>query len=672
MPKSGFFLVRGKVTETGAGSGAGKSYLLKGISHIFGGCKDPSTEIQSWFTEEPPSATAVIETSKGDITVGRCKGLSISGDMYANVIKGKSAEPELNNIFGMDEDSRAICTYRGQRKPGLFLSLSDEKKKTFLWNLLELGVYEKVANAAQEKAKKLEAELNTQASQVEFCFTALVKGKESLQMAETALSAMQPFDLEALKAIRSRIEATRTNITSKQKVSEAIKSKSADEAEAVLSVNRSKVKKVLQKQEPIEVTGLKSNLETVRKALDEARQKDATIKLAIEKQRGELLVSINSLKAAISQKARLQRELEDAFLKEETLSSQKCSECKREWIGSDAEVALATVREKEKALKQSLSDIKVKEDELAGQVLKLQDIKSADTDPNIDKLQKNIQAISDNIRKTTEAFEISKRQELTRLEQEEKKVKEEFSQKLALDLQEVTQEVNKLQDSLRSDLSEEQRLAGIKTQTDVKKAVVNERSVLVESLEASHKAAVEKRDQTKVSLSLEKDVVALIGRQGFLGTIVEEVLVEIAAEANDILSQVANVRHLSVDFETEKLAETTGNVSSRITLVVYSRGRKVSFASGISGGMQIALELAVDLAVGNVVSRRKGSWPGWIIFDESLDGLGSVDKESALEMLKTQCHNRLVIVVDHDETFQGLFDSTIEVEMTNDRSRVVI
>jgi DNA repair exonuclease SbcCD ATPase subunit len=646
--------------------------LLKGISHIFGGCKDPATELQSWFTEDPPSVSAVLETSKGDITVGRCKGLSISGDMYANIIKGKSAEPELDNLFGMDEESRAICTYRGQRKPGLFLSLSDEKKKTFLWNLLELGAYEKVANAAQEKAKKLEAELNTQSSQVDFCFSALVQGKESLNMAELALGAIQPFDAEALKTIKARIEGTRSDIEFKQTIVETTKSQSTIEADAVLEGNRSKVKRVLGVKEPVEVTGLKTNLELIRKALDEAKQKDSAARLQIEKQRGELLSSITFLKTTVANRIKIQKDLDTAWARQKTLSSQKCSECKREWVGSDAEAALATVKQNILGFQEALVDIQIKEEELAGQTLKLQEIKSPEVDPNIDALQKNLLAITEKIKKTTEAFETAKRSELNRLEQEEKKVKEEFAQKLALDLQEVTTKISKLQEALRSDLSEEQRLIGLKSQADIKKAVVNERSVLVESLEASHKAAIEKRDQTRKSLSLEKDIVALVGRQGFLGNIVEEILVEIAADANEILAQVANVRHLSVDFETERVAKTTGNVDAKITLAVYSRGRRVSFTSGISGGMQVALELALDLAVGDVVSRRRGSYPGWIILDESLDGLGGPDKESCLEMLQNHSGDRLILVVDHDASFQGLFNSVIEVEMTDGRSKIVV
>jgi hypothetical protein len=671
LPKAGFYLVRGKVVETGAGSGAGKSYLLKAISYIFGGCKDPATELQSWFTEEAPGATAILETSKGDITVKRQKGLSISGGAYKEPIKGKAGESELDNIFGMTEEARAICTYRGQRKPGLFLSLSDENKKTFLWNLLELGAYEKVANAAQDKAKKFDAELMTQSSQAEFCFTALANGKESLHMAELALGAIQPFDQAALQELKTQIETKRKELANNQRAGEAIRFKASNELEAVLSVNRAKIKKAYEANEPIEITALKMTVEGVRKSLEETKEKDTAKALQTSKQRNELTVSINSLKSAVGHRIRVQRDLDAAHTRAKTLASQKCSECKREWVGVEAEATLTTVKKTVSDLQDALLDIQVKEEELAGQVLKLQEIKPHEADPNIAALQGNLAAITDNLKKKTEAFESARRQRITDLEQEDKKTKAQFAADLARDLQAVTQFETAIQGALQSDLSEEQTLVSLKSQAEVKKAVVNERKLLAASLERSYKAAVEKRDLTKQSLSLEKDVVALVGRQGFLGSIVEEVLVEIAAAANDILSQVANVRHLSVDFETEKVAETTGNAKARITLCVFSRGRKVSFASGISGGMQIAVELAVDLAVGDVVGRRKGSWPGWIVFDESLEGLGSSDKESALEMLKTQCQNRLVIVIDHNSEFQGLFDEVIEVLMVDGRSKIV-
>ena len=48
----------------------------------------------------------------------------------------------------------------------------------------------------------------------------------------------------------------------------------------------------------------------------------------------------------------------------------------------------------------------------------------------------------------------------------------------------------------------------------------------------------------------------------------------------------------------------------------------------------MAVELGVDLAVADVISRRRGAYPNFLILDECLDGLGGVAKESALQMLE--------------------------------------
>ena len=167
LPSEGLCLIKGLVEESSDGSGAGKSILLKGISYLFGGCRTPATELKSWYTEEAPEAEVTLETNRGSINIKRKKGLLISGDYYKENIKGKAAEAELNNVFSMDEDSRAIVTYRGQRQPGLFLSLSDEDKKSFLGNLLGLDAFEKVATDSKNKTSKLEPEVTSSLQQLE-------------------------------------------------------------------------------------------------------------------------------------------------------------------------------------------------------------------------------------------------------------------------------------------------------------------------------------------------------------------------------------------------------------------------------------------------------------------------------------------------------------------------
>ena len=671
FPTSGLCLIKGRVIETGDGSGSGKSYLLKAISHLFGGCPDPATEIQSWFSEDPPEVSAIIKTPNGEITVKRRKGLVISGASYKEILKGKSAEPELDKIFGIDERSRAIITYRGQRQPGLFLSLNDEKKKSFLWGLLDLSPYEKVAKEAQDKAGKLGEEVASLTQQVNFIYSNLETAKISLQSAEKELEEAPTKEFDATSC-KKRILEIKTNIKNLQSDVENLRKASQNELEAVLGTIKSKSKLVYQKQEPIEVTALRSELERQRKQLESSKDKDAALRLEAEKKRNELRLIIQTNQKDISRNPKLSADLDSAKKRESLLIEQKCSECKREWIGTEAEKTLVTVREFIESANFQLEAIGAMEESVKEKTLQLQRIKDPEVSPLTKESQYKVVSIDADIKTKIEAFESKKRQAINLLDQEEKTTKKQFQDKLTLDLQEFCKEEQSLQSELERDLKAEKDFLESQAQIKAKHAIVEERRSQVANTEVSYKDILSRKLEVEKAWNLEKDIVALVGRSGFLGTIIEEVLNEISSVANDILSQIANVRHLSLDFETEKVSKTTDNTQAKITPIVYSRGRRVSLTSGISGGMQVAVELSVDLAVGEVISRRRGTYPGWIVLDESFDGLGNIAKEAVLEMLKNHAGDRLVLVVDHDSTFQGLFDTVINVEMSDGKSSIVV
>src|ERR1017187_9972324 len=345
LPESGLVLIKGRV-DTGGASGAGKSFLLKAISHLFGGCPDSGTGLQSWFSEDPPEVEAVVETPAGEVTVKRRKGLHISGDAYKETIKGKSAEPELDKIFLMDEKSRALLTYRGQKTTGNFISLSDEKRKLFLATLLGLEAYERVAKAAQEKASELEVQLGNQKSKIEAEYDQLVRAKKSLELAEVDLQNLPKVDKLAINELRSKIELTKLSIKESQQVIDSTKTKYAQELEAVLITIRAKSSAIYQRQEPVEVTALKNELEKQRTRLDKCKEHDLAAKLAVEKGRNEFVVKIRDLRGIASNRKRLEAELKQANGKVETLQLQKCSECNRSWDGEEHKKSLKTQQDK--------------------------------------------------------------------------------------------------------------------------------------------------------------------------------------------------------------------------------------------------------------------------------------------------------------------------------------
>jgi DNA repair exonuclease SbcCD ATPase subunit len=154
-----------------------------------------------------------------------------------------------------------------------------------------------------------------------------------------------------------------------------------------------------------------------------------------------------------------------------------------------------------------------------------------------------------------------------------------------------------------------------------------------------------------------------------LGVIFDDVLAEITTATNNVLERVANVSHLTFQFDSTKETKT-GNITQRIIPVIYSHGRKVSFNAGISGGMQTSVELAVDLAVAEVVGRRRGTYPGFLILDEPFEGLGGTSKEAALEMLRVYASDRLLLVVDHSSEIGASFSQVIEIVQEDGRSKI--
>ena len=300
LPTSGLTLIKGKVEETNDGSGAGKSFALNAVSYLFGGCPYPGTQLQSWFTEETPCAVATIETPQGEITIKRHDGLSITGSQYKQVLKGKAAEAELDRIFGMDEKSRGIVTYRGQRKPGLFLSMPDAEKKSFLGKLLGLEVYEKIEKLAKEKAENLQGQVELANFECQTVQVSLKQAKQSLE--EAVVSCPEIPDTSSINNYNESINNNKKRLKYLREELESIKNKSRTELDAVVAAIKQKSKAVYNQPEPIELTAVKNAKKYLQEKLDILKQKDNEAKLEVEKQRSKIKGEFQSQLDILKQK----------------------------------------------------------------------------------------------------------------------------------------------------------------------------------------------------------------------------------------------------------------------------------------------------------------------------------------------------------------------------------
>jgi DNA repair exonuclease SbcCD ATPase subunit len=174
----------------------------------------------------------------------------------------------------------------------------------------------------------------------------------------------------------------------------------------------------------------------------------------------------------------------------------------------------------------------------------------------------------------------------------------------------------------------------------------------------------------RTAYSSEADFAAMMGYQGFLGTIFGEALQDIETRVNERLSRLANVSHVTLHFKSE-VTTGAGKVNRTITPVASVNGHETHLDAGLSGGMYTSVEGVIDLAVMAVAQERTGTLPGFLFLDESFEGQGNVTKEAALEILREYGNEKLVVVVDHSSEIKEVFTQFIDVEQNPDGTSVI-
>lgn len=672
FPETGLVLIHGLNEDTNDSSDSGKSSLLLAIAHLFGGCPYPATELQSWLTEEPYLVGAELEHNGATVTVERSpKGLTVVAEGHGLVgvkHKGRAAEAELDRLFGMDADTRALVTYRGQEEDGLFLAMKDDEKKAFLGRLLGLAKYEALAEDAKERAKGLRAKLAS-AETAEATAKAAVAAAEE-RLAQVA-AAGDPAEL------RARAEAA-------EREADVAEAMAADHEAAVAEIREryvtlleeraakaraAQAAEVQAVSDPPELAAARAELEAARRGYDLLQKADAETRAAHERRRGEIKARGAAAVARMKQAGALEEGLQELRHELAHLKGENCPTCGREWKGPAPEQVAALEKRIARQEKQAQDAAAAKaETDAARAELALHGEHAAP--PELAAMAAEVKRLAlrcDELQAGT----ARRRRELTaRYDKELETAKAQLADARDRKLAEPEE---RAKDARRKARAAREQAAAARSLIGAAEAAGARRAERAAELERHRKAlsnAATLAEVARAQLAAEDDLEALAGRRGFLGLIVDDVLAEAAAATNEILSNVANVRHVSFDFELEKEAKT-GSVATRITPVVTLDGGRRPLRSGLSGGMGSAVQLAVDLGIGEVAAKRCGAFPGWLVLDESFDGLGKVSKESCMEMLQAYAADRLVLVVDHSSEFQGLFQQTVELRAKDGRVRIL-
>jgi len=680
---TGLYLLSSKNLDTGGSSGGGKSSVAMGINYAFGACEIPGTLLQSWGSKQPASSLLGLKNDGVPITIQRAKKLEVVIGGKAENGSNPQKEETIRSLFGgLDMDTVLALTYRGQRQPGIFLDKTDAEKKAFLTPVLGLDKFEQQAKqsaASVSVAEKEVAALDAQIVSLERQMATLTPDNslDEVMAAGMQLKARTEERKAKIDFLAGQVEAIQdAGNRDLMQIGDAFQAR-IDVAKARCAMLRAELKNVQPQNDPA-VEAEISRLEALVAQCDVRLKKLTTEDNLRRKEMDATNHSLNAELRALSSKAAAKA----GFVREKTVAEQElkklhvdiCPTCERDW--DKACDHRARLQSKIATLDTQIAEAAEYAAQAEDLSAKIAAVPRFEPSPMIAKLHEAAAKMSgqlateqQKLRGAVALVQAERRKEIAvadaELAQVEGELQKEASRCMALTAgstqeQMVEMEIERRALSKDMDGLTELRIQATRLQTQEKqaKAISDELAQLRG-----------RRTVLDLGLRAERDFAHMIGREGFLGLVFDEVLQEISDETNTTLASIANTRHVTLEFRSENVTQK-GEVSKEIKPVLTVHGNETSIKGGLSGGMLTSVELAVDLAIGAVISRRSGVCPGWLLLDESFDGLDTVSKESCVEILQRYSKDRLVIVVDHASEMQGAFEHVINVTYENGESRI--
>lgn len=133
-------------------------------------------------------------------------------------------------------------------------------------------------------------------------------------------------------------------------------------------------------------------------------------------------------------------------------------------------------------------------------------------------------------------------------------------------------------------------------------------------------------------------------------------LSELSRRSNEFLSGLFHVA-AKIEFKNEDL---------KIETKIYLNEQEMGLGL-LSGGQFRRFSLAVDLALSDMVSSRRGSKVGLLICDEYFKDLSEESMEKCLELLKSR--KIPVILIEHNSIFKNIVHNTFRIRLENGTSR---
>ena len=256
-------------------------------------------------------------------------------------------------------------------------------------------------------------------------------------------------------------------------------------------------------------------------------------------------------------------------------------------------------------------------------------------------------------------------------------------QKSILDIDRIAIDIAKVPDTDERIRSIEQQLIQRRKQLDTNLSILGsleQQLTQLNNIKEQLRSQEQQLDTYKTQYKIYDELGKAFGKNGIQALVIENVLPQLEAESNQILSKLSN-NQFHVQFITQKATKASRTKKSNIknakfidTLdIVIGDANGTRSYETYSGGEAFRINFSIRLALAKLLSQRAGTPLQMLIVDE---GFGTQDREGCDRLIAAinaiSADFACILTVTHMPQFREAFQTRIEVHKTSKGSQIQV
>lgn len=526
-----------------------------------------------------------------------------------------------------------------------FTSATDSEMKSTFDTMLGLDIYQKCFETVKLKLKTLnlrltdiEWKISDRNSKVEDLQKRIQETEKSCQDYENNLSLKRDELSKKIQSTESEVSAESTSLDNL-----------ADEL-LDLQDQKDSLKKSLDKLQSqlLEVEKLKDEIQSIK---DEKHEHESTIK----RQQRFIAEFTEQNQDNAKEIAHLHNKMSKLSQQKSELSNKIGSPCPT--CGSP--LTLESLEPAKQEIDEQVQILQNKSDKIQGKIERANtDILSAQS--QIQDAQSQIQELETTLDEFQGLLEKSKNliDEKAELQKSLQKAQEDYFQKKS-DIKVKSATIQQLKDTVSELQDELAHLDGVNPYDEILNKYKAELKTAQDEIQDFQKSISDLSEEKSCLEFWQK----AYSNQGIKSFILDDITPFLNRRVNKYLSKLSS-GHIEVKFNTQTTLKT-GETREKFSIEINNQDGGQEYSAN-SGGERKRIDLAINLALQDLVASRSNKRINIAIWDEVFDALDQTGIEKVIELLQELSSEKsTILVVSHNQHLQSYFTNTITVVKEN-------